>query len=95
MQSRKHSLLESCMNVFSGMLIAFFISQAAHEFEHTIQQYIWAGFEWKISAGSNIIMTTILTAVSIFRGYVWRRHFNKRLVNEQELKRNSELSSET
>lgn len=80
MQSRRHSLLESCMNVFSGMLIAFLISQAAHEFEQQIQTYIWSGFEWKITAGSNIIMTVILTVISISRGYAWRRHFNGKMV---------------
>jgi hypothetical protein len=76
MQSKKHSFLESCLNVLSGMLIGFGISQAAHEFEPQIQQYIWAGFEWKLSIGSNLVMTTVLTVVSIVRGYAWRRYFN-------------------
>lgn len=78
MQSRRHSLLESIANVSSGMIIAFVISQLAHVFEQEIQQYIWSGFEWHISAGSNLIMTVILTIVSILRGYAWRRHFNNK-----------------
>ena len=82
MQSRRHSLLESCLNVTSGMMIAFVISQLAHEFAPQIRQYIWSGFEWNISAGSNIIMTAVLTIVSISRGYAWRRHFNRRAMNE-------------
>ncbi len=82
MQSKRHSMIESLANVFSGMVIAFIISQLAHEFESEIKQYIWKGFEWKVSAGSNVIMTIILTIVSISRGYAWRRHFNRRMINE-------------
>lgn len=76
MQSKKHSIIESCTNVASGMIIAFLLSQLAHWFEPEIQKYIWAGFEWHISAGSNAVMTTILTVVSVCRGYAWRRYFN-------------------
>ncbi len=81
-QSRKHSLIESCANVASGVVIAFGISQIAHWLEPQIRTYIWSGFEWKISVGSNIIMTIVLTIVSILRGYAWRRHFNRRTTNE-------------
>lgn len=80
MQSRKYSLIESCLNVLSGMLIAFIISQLAQEFEKQIQEYIWTGFTWEVSIGSNAIMTVILTIVSICRGYAWRRHFNGKIV---------------
>ncbi len=82
MQTRRQSIIESSLNVFSGMVIAFAISQIAHIFEPQIQQYIWKGFEWHISAGSNIIMTVILTVISVVRGYAWRRHFNR--VNESD-----------
>lgn len=81
-QSKRHSIIESCANVFSGMIIAFAISQLAHWFEPQIKAYVWSGFEWKTSVGSNAIMTTVLTIVSILRGYVWRRHFNGRTINE-------------
>ena len=80
MQSRRHSILESIANVLSGMLIAFIISQLAHELEPQIQKYVYRGFEWKISTGSNAIMTTVLTIISVIRGYAWRRHFNKRII---------------
>lgn len=76
MQSKRHSIIESCTNVASGMIIAFAISQLAHWFEPQIQKYIWKGFEWHISAGSNMIMTVILTVISVVRGYAWRRHFD-------------------
>ncbi len=71
--------MESMTNVMSGMLIAFMISQMAHWFEPQIKQYVWSGFEWKISAGSNLIMTSVFTIVSIVRGYAWRRHFNAKV----------------
>ena len=76
-QSKRHSILEVLLNIFSGMLIAFTISQLAHIFQEDIQKYIWSGFIWELSAGSNIIMTVVLTAVSMVRSYVWRRFFNK------------------
>ena len=79
MQTKRHSIIESCLNVASGMVIAFIISQLAHLYEQDIQKYIWSGFVWKISAGSNIIMTIIFTIVSVIRGYTWRRYFNKKV----------------
>lgn len=80
MQTKRHSIIESCANVFSGMAIAFIISQLAHEFEQQIQQYIWKEFVWNVSVKSNLLMTTLLTMVSIVRGYAWRRHFNARSI---------------
>ncbi len=85
MQTKKHSIIESLLNVFSGMVIAFTISQLAHWYESQIQQYIWSGFEWHISAGSNIVMTILFTLISIMRGYAWRRHFNKINHEEEEI----------
>lgn len=80
MQTRRHSLIESLANVLSGMIISFTLSQLAHEFEPQIQRYIWKGFEWKISVGGNAVMTVVFTIVSIVRGYMWRRHFNRLLL---------------
>lgn len=84
-QSRKHSAVESCCNIFSGMLVAFVISQLAHELQPLIREYIWSKFEWELSVGSNIIMTVILTFISVIRSYLWRRTFN----NFQTSKHNS------
>ena len=72
-------MLECCLNVASGMLIAFVISQLADVFEQEIRMYLWSGFVWNISAGSNIIMTILLTVISVLRGYAWRRYFNKKV----------------
>lgn len=82
-QTKRQSMTEACLNVFTGMIIAFAISQYAHYFESQIQKYIWKGFEWHISAGSNVIMTMIFTIVSISRSYIWRRHFNKKLMENK------------
>ena len=81
MQSRRYSFIESCTNVLSGMLIAFTISQLAVELTPQIQKWLWAGFEWHVSAGSNAAMTGVLTIVSVIRGYTWRRFFNKKTIN--------------
>lgn len=77
MQSKKGSITEACINVFSGMLIAFTISQLAHTYEGEIQKYIWKGFEWNVTAASSAMMTIVFTMVSVVRGYAWRRFFNK------------------
>lgn len=87
MQSKISSLIEQCFNVMSGMLIAFTISQIAHIYEPEIQEYIWEDFVWNLSAGSNAIMTTVLTVVSVIRGYTWRRIFNRRLKYETSKER--------
>ena len=79
MQTKKCSFIEVTLNICSGMIIAFCISQLAHIFEHEIQQYIYKGFEWNISASSNMIMTVVLTFVSVLRSYAWRRYFNSKI----------------
>lgn len=76
-QTKRQSMIEASLNVFSGMVIAFTISQLAHWFEPQIQKYLWKGFEWNLSVGSNAIMTTLFTVISVVRGYAWRRYFNK------------------
>ena len=78
MQTKVGSLIEASANVFSGMLIAFVLSQLAAYFAPEIRYYIWSGFEWEVSAGSNAMMTIILTIVSMLRGYSWRRYFNSK-----------------
>lgn len=82
-QTKRQSMIEASLNVFSGMVIAFIISQLAYWFEPQIQKYIWKGFVWNVSVGSNMIMTSLLTIVSIIRGYAWRRYFNKKLLENK------------
>lgn len=76
-QSKRHSVIEAMLNVFTGMLVGFTLSQTAAAFELEIQQYIWSGFVWHLSTGSNVLMTSVLTVCSIARSYIWRRIFNK------------------
>lgn len=82
MQSRRHSIIESLTNVFAGLIISFTVTQLFHIYERDIQLYIWSGFEWKLSVGSNAIVTIILTFISILRGYWIRRWFNSRLTKQ-------------
>lgn len=76
-QSKRQSIIEATVNVFSGMIIAFAVSQLAHVYQNEIRQYIWSGFEWQLSVASNLFMTTVLTVISVIRGYIWRRIFNR------------------
>lgn len=78
MQTKRHSALEAFTNTVIGIFLALGCSQLFHIFEHDIQLYIWQGFTWNISLESNIIVTLILTVVSVLRGYIIRRIFNKR-----------------
>ena len=82
MQSKRHSIVESLTNTFVGLFLSLGISQLFWEFEIPIQRYIWAGFEWHINTASNIYVTIVLTIVSILRGYVLRRWFNKKIVRQ-------------
>ena len=76
-QSKRHSVFEALLNVFTGMVVGFSLSQTAAWLEPEIQKYIWSGFVWHLSTGSNVVMTSILTVFSIARSYIWRRIFNR------------------
>jgi uncharacterized membrane protein len=83
MQSKKESIIEALLNVGSGMLIAFLI-----------MQFILAPtLGVQISPGQNGIVTIVLTVVSICRGYLWRRMFNKIAKRRME-KRIKELQNQ-
>lgn len=74
MQTRKQSLIEAVVNIGTGMVIAFSISQLA--------SYI-PGFNWNVGFEANIVMTVVLTLISVLRSYLWRRFFNGRHSNER------------
>lgn len=64
---KKHvSLIEAILNVASGMIIAF-----------TVTQVLSPSLGFDISPIQNMTLTCILTVVSILRTYIWRRIFNK------------------
>jgi membrane protein implicated in regulation of membrane protease activity len=69
MQTRIGSIIESLLNIGSGMVIAYLI---------TI--YIGVGvLGITINSSQTIELTVIMTVVSILRSYLWRRYFNSRL----------------
>jgi hypothetical protein len=69
MQTKKQSFLESVTNTAIG----FIISLAS-----TFVIFPLMGLH--STAGKNIVITLFFTLVSILRGYVIRRFFNKRLI---------------
>ncbi len=66
-QSKKHSLLESTLNILSGMIISFII-----------MQYVLIPLLFiEMSYTNNISITLVLTVASIIRSYLFRRLFNR------------------
>ena len=65
-QSKKHSILESSVNVISGLIISFMI-----------QLFIFPFLGIPMTLGQNITLTLIFSFASLIRGYVLRRIFNK------------------
>lgn len=66
MQSKKYSFIESLTNVFIGLIISFLVQLA-----------IYPILNIEVKLHQNIIITLVFTVVSILRGYVLRRFFNK------------------
>ena len=64
-QSRKHSALESLINILVGLGVALIT-----------QLIVFPLFDIHISASSHIGITLIFTAVSFARSYLLRRLFN-------------------
>ena len=70
MQSKLESLSEAIINTFIGFVIAF-ISQLVF--------FPIVGIEATLD--QNFILTVLFTLVSIIRGYIVRRFFNKKNLN--------------
>jgi len=63
MQSKKHSLLESCLNVASGFIVSL-----------ALWMYLVVPlYDVKVTMYDNLNITLIFTVASIARSYVWRR----------------------
>lgn len=69
MQTKLESFLESCLNVGSGFILALIVWKF-------VVVPVW-GFT--VSTADNLVITGLFTALSIARGYVWRRIFNGKL----------------
>jgi hypothetical protein len=67
-QSKLSSIYEAILNVGSGMIIAFCVTQT-----------LAPGLGIDLPYRANMILTSILTVVSVLRGYMWRRYFNSRV----------------
>jgi len=65
-QSRTHSAVESIVNVLSGIIISFVVTQ-------TIGTHILG---IGIDVHQNMALTAILTATSLVRSYGFRRYFD-------------------
>jgi len=66
-QTRAKSLVEQALNTASG----FFISLAVWSL---VIKPLW---DIDVHMGDNLAITAIFTVMSIARGYVWRRLFNR------------------
>lgn len=65
MQTRKQSLIESCVNVFIGYLVAL-----------VAQMTVFPLMGIEVSIEQNLTIGLIFTAVSLARSYAVRRAFN-------------------
>lgn len=67
-QSRMGSFIEVCINIAIGFTINFFMNLT-----------IFPLFGWHISVSENLLLGVIYTVVSVIRGYVVRRWFERRI----------------
>jgi len=65
-QKKKHSFIEALAGTVIGLLTSFII-----------QVVIYPLLNIPVTIGQNIIITTVFFAVSVIRGYLVRRLFNK------------------
>jgi hypothetical protein len=65
-QSKRHSLIESIANTAAG----FFLSMAA-------VAWLFPIFGVRMSLAENFAATSLMTVISVARGYVIRRAFNR------------------
>jgi len=68
-QTRLVSLVEAVVNVGSGFLISLLLWQFVLA--------PWFGYE--VTLSTNLQLTSVFTAVSVARGYLWRRFFERKL----------------
>ena len=64
-QSKKHSVIESFVNVITGLIISFLI-----------QLWIYPLLNIEVSLNQNIFITFVFFIASFIRGYIVRRVFN-------------------
>lgn len=67
MQSKKQSFLETVIQTFIGLATSILI-----------QMILYPAMGIPVTLSQNVIITIVFFAVSILRGYLVRRFFNKR-----------------
>ena len=67
-QSKMGSFIEVCINIAIGFSINFFMNLT-----------IFPMFGWHISVSENLLLGVIYTVVSVIRGYVVRRWFERKI----------------
>jgi len=70
MQSKRESIVEVIINVFVGYILNLLIQITLFPF-----------FDIHISISDNMLLTLLFTTISMIRGYLIRRFFNKRSNN--------------
>lgn len=70
MQSKLESFIEQCFNIGSGFLISLMLWAF-------VVSPLW-GYDSDIH--DTLSITALFTAVSVLRGYLWRRYFNLRAI---------------
>jgi ABC-type uncharacterized transport system permease subunit len=72
MQTKKQSILESAVNVISGLITSF-----------AIQLVLFPILNIPVTINQNFIITAIFFVASFVRGYIIRRIFNKKSKNTE------------
>ena len=67
MQSKKYSIIESVANTVIGLVTSFII-----------QIIIYPLLDIPVTISQNVIITFVFFIVSVLRGYLVRRYFNKK-----------------
>jgi len=65
-QSKRHSLIETLLNIGSGFVISMIVGH-----------YVWPVFGLQVTVADNFWITAVFTVVSVIRSYAWRRAFNR------------------
>jgi membrane protein implicated in regulation of membrane protease activity len=71
-QSKLESAVEQFLNVGSGFIISWV-------FWVTV---ITPVYDIQVTTSQNLQITAAFTVISVIRGYVWRRVFNRRLLHK-------------
>lgn len=72
-QSKKQSLTETVISTFIGLAVSLIT-----------QIVVFPLYGMEVSFNQNIQITIIFTVVSIARGYLVRRYFNKKILANQK-----------